>query len=1526
MTARTKSALQSEANTNLADNSTRQISASDVRTLIVDMLDSLVFQTDTDSSNDAANLTLDNFAAANVITAAEGIPSNNNDTTFPTSAAVYSYVTAGNENAHPHISAANSSTYSGNTVIQNVTLDPSGHITSYSSTTFPQDLDSLTDVDLTSEADGHLLIWNNSSSKFVNAALTAGSGITLTAGAGTLEVKIDPDATAHGVGGGGAGDIEGVTAGNGLSGGGTTGTVSLAVDLNELTEAAVADGDYIAFIDANDSDGSRKEAVHDLATLFAGNGLTATNSVIAVDASQTQITAVGTIATGTWQGTAIDGAYIDLEGTEVKSTGESGGSKFLREDGDGTCSWQTVSGGASDINGLSDALVEDNSIYLGNDPSSTTSGANYNIALGTTALEDITTGDGNVAIGYNASKDLTTGTYTVAIGYEPNVGATTVQSKMVVIGYQAGESSSSLTNRSSSVLIGNRAGKLSHVQDSVIIGSSAGQYIGDASNTEVNVVAIGSSAMSGNSSDVADSYGSVGIGYRAGKDKGRGTAAHYCIYLGFEAGYADADHASNMLYIANDEPSTTGAGGTIIKADMEEKHLAIGQADLLTNSAGDGTLQIYPYEAADEAIFVKMPTSHSGNLIQIQNSSGSDLFVVDSNGAVEISPYGTSAGNTGEIRLLELAANGTNYVGFKAPDAIGASDSQIYVLPAADGSNGQQLTTDGNGNLSWAASGSGGSGEANEYSFKTISVSGQDDVVADTTTDTLTLAAGSNVTITTTAGTDTITIAATDTNTTYSAATSSALGLVKIEDDTEQSVAANAVSATASRTYGIQLNSSDQAVVNVPWTDTNTNTMGSGFTVSATTDTTATTITEGDDLFFAAGTGITCETTADGTVTISCTVTDTNTMGSGFVLEDGDGTEVTITENKEVKFVEGAGIDIDWTDVDNGTDGDPYDLTFTVSDTTVAGDSGSTGITPGDTLTIAGGTNVTTAMSGDTLTITATDTNTMGSGFTVSATTDSNATTITQGDDLMFAAGTGITCETTADGTVTISCTVSDTNTTYTAGDGLDLGGTEFSVDLKANGGLVIESTEIAVDLAASSITGTLAVGDGGTGATTLTDGGILLGSGTGAVTAMSVLGDGVIVVGDNSTDPTTITAFTASDGVLKHEVGGLELDISAIAIGDVIAGTGTGSVGIVTSTGHNDGDVLTLQADGTADWEAASGGIDGSGAAGYVAIWSDADTLTYDNNQLYWDSSNNELGIGTATPASTLHVAGTVSLQPYTISSSSGEGDTDWDTIGANTKEIGAIAATTYLIETGNTDRTIELPDPASTLVGRTYTIKKTDSGTGKVVIQPYSAGSAPAGGYIDGDNQTTGKGGDTLYCQYDVITATCAEGTTSDQYEWHIVEEKVRAHTARVEQTSAQSINDDVVTQITFDADDFEFGADADHANDKIIIKRAGVYHITGFYSMTNVVGGGNYIKAKIGVTPSGGSVTYHAESSSRTMDPISSFRYKPATVTSVTLELDVDDEITLYGLHTDGGHENTRSATDNEGRCFLEVKEIR
>ena len=52
------------------------------------------------------------------------------------------------------------------------------------------------------------------------------------------------------------------------------------------------------------------------------------------------------------------------------------------------------------------------------------------------------------------------------------------------------------------------------------------------------------------------------------------------------------------------------------------------------------------------------------------------------------------------------------------------------------------------------------------------------------------------------------------------------------------------------------------------------------------------------------------------------------------------------------------------------------------------------------------------------------------------------------------------------------------------AGSGLSKSGTTISADLKANGGIVTESSELAVDLSASSLTGTLGISDGGTGAT----------------------------------------------------------------------------------------------------------------------------------------------------------------------------------------------------------------------------------------------------------------------------------------------------------------------------------------------------------------------------------------------------------------------------------------------------------
>ncbi len=66
-------------------------------------------------------------------------------------------------------------------------------------------------------------------------------------------------------------------------------------------------------------------------------------------------------------------------------------------------------------------------------------------------------------------------------------------------------------------------------------------------------------------------------------------------------------------------------------------------------------------------------------------------------------------------------------------------------------------------------------------------------------------------------------------------------------------------------------------------------------------------------------------------VDVATSASDLTNAISGFVLEDGDGTEVTVAGGQEVKFVEGGGIDINWTDTSTGSDADPYDMTFTLN-------------------------------------------------------------------------------------------------------------------------------------------------------------------------------------------------------------------------------------------------------------------------------------------------------------------------------------------------------------------------------------------------------------------------------------------------------------------------------------------------------------------------------------------------------------------------------------------------------------------
>ena len=65
------------------------------------------------------------------------------------------------------------------------------------------------------------------------------------------------------------GDISDVTAGDGLSGGGSSGAVSLALDVNELSVVTAVAGDYVAIEDVGD--GTSKKALISDITALAGD-------------------------------------------------------------------------------------------------------------------------------------------------------------------------------------------------------------------------------------------------------------------------------------------------------------------------------------------------------------------------------------------------------------------------------------------------------------------------------------------------------------------------------------------------------------------------------------------------------------------------------------------------------------------------------------------------------------------------------------------------------------------------------------------------------------------------------------------------------------------------------------------------------------------------------------------------------------------------------------------------------------------------------------------------------------------------------------------------------------------------------------------------------------------------------------------------------------------------------------------------------------------------------------------------------
>jgi hypothetical protein len=165
---------------------------------------------------------------------------------------------------------------------------------------------------------------------------------------------------------------------------------------------------------------------------------------------------------------------------------------------------------------------------------------------------------------------------------------------------------------------------------------------------------------------------------------------------GFPAFRTDLNNALSAIQTTNSGTSRpTGA--------------VAGQLWLDTTSPTTPTLKYY--DGADDISLATI--DHSANTVNWLDSTvsiiglsttatGTVLTLTDS---ASTSTVNLIIDNQKEIRFRETTANGTNYVALKAPASVSAD--LTFTLPATDGTNGQVLSTNGSGVLSFITPASG---------------------------------------------------------------------------------------------------------------------------------------------------------------------------------------------------------------------------------------------------------------------------------------------------------------------------------------------------------------------------------------------------------------------------------------------------------------------------------------------------------------------------------------------------------------------------------------------------------------------------------------------------------------------------------------------------------------------------------------------------------------------------------------------------------------------------------------------------
>ena len=313
---------------------------------------------------------------------------------------------------------------------------------------------------------------------------------------------------------------------------------------------------------------------------------------------------------------------------------------------------------------------------------------------------------------------------------------------------------SSLPNTFSTIVV---AGQSSVIADSIAdtLTLVAGSNITITTNAGTDTITINSTTSTGSITFVGttiDSADSSAITFTPT------VAFDSDVVVGNEIVFADG---SRQATSAVGVPGPTGPQGPTGASGA-------GTGDVLSSGGGYVDNAIIRYDGTTGTIIQNSSATISdAGLLTATNFSGGGAALTALNatqltsGTVPDARFpatlpAVSGANLTALPATLPAASGVNLTALNATEL---TSGTVPVLRLG-ASGTRNATTYLRGDNTWAAVSGGGSSD----SFATIAVAGQSSVVADSATDTLTLVAGTGITITTDAGTDTVTITNSGTN------------------------------------------------------------------------------------------------------------------------------------------------------------------------------------------------------------------------------------------------------------------------------------------------------------------------------------------------------------------------------------------------------------------------------------------------------------------------------------------------------------------------------------------------------------------------------------------------------------------------------------------------------------------------------------------------------------------------------------------------------------------------------------------